>query len=49
MFALRYLEDMNNRQIAELMGTSQALVAVTLYQARLKLRKRLADMKRGMR
>lgn len=49
MFALRYLEDMNNRQIAELMGTSQAVVAVTLYQARLKLKKRLADLKRGMR
>lgn len=49
MFALRYLEEMDNRQIAELMGTSQAVVAVTLYQGRLKLKKRLADMKRGMR
>ena len=49
MFALRYLEEMDNRQIAELMNTSQAVVAVTLYQARLKLRKRLANLKRGMR
>jgi len=48
MFALRYLEDMDNRQIAELMDTSQAVVAVTLYQARAKLRKKLAGLKRGM-
>ena len=49
MFALRYLEEMSNAEIAELMGTSQAVVAVTLYQTRLKLRKRLMDVKRGMR
>lgn len=49
MFALRYLEDMDNRQIAELMGTSQTLVAVKLYQARLKLRKKLAGLERGIR
>lgn len=49
MFALRYLEDLDNRQIAELMGTSQTTVAVILYQARLKLRKRLAGSMRGMR
>lgn len=49
MFALRYLEDLDNRQIADLMNTSQAVVAVTLYQARLKLRKRLVDLKRGKR
>lgn len=49
MFALRYLEGMDNRQIAELMRTSQAVVAVTLYQARLKLRKKLVDLRRGMR
>lgn len=49
MFALRYLEDMENGEIAELMGTSQAVVAVTLYQARLKLRKKLAGLKRGIR
>jgi RNA polymerase sigma-70 factor (ECF subfamily) len=49
MFALRYLEDMDNREIAELMNTSKAVVAVTLCQARLKLRKRLADLRRGMR
>jgi RNA polymerase sigma-70 factor (ECF subfamily) len=49
MFALRYLEEMSNREIAKLMGTSQAVVAVTLYQSRLKLKKRLSESSRGMR
>jgi RNA polymerase sigma-70 factor (ECF subfamily) len=44
MFALRYLEDLGNREIAELMGTSQAVVAVTLFQARAKLKKRLREL-----
>ena len=44
MFALRYLEDLGNREIAGLMGTSQAVVAVTLYQARAKLKKRLREL-----
>lgn len=44
MFALRYLEEMNNREIAKLMGTSQAVVAVTLYQSRSKLKKRLIEL-----
>jgi len=49
MFALRYLEELSNRQIATLMGTSQAVVAVTLYQSRGKLKVRLAELLRGMR
>jgi RNA polymerase sigma factor (sigma-70 family) len=49
MFTLRYLEELGNREIAVLMGTSQAVVAVTLYQARSKLKKRLGEMKRGNR
>lgn len=49
MFALRYLEELGNREIAVLMGTSQAVVAVTLYQARSKLKKQLGEMKRGIR
>jgi len=49
MFTLRYIEELDNREIAALMGTSQAVVAVTLYQARAKLKKRLAGMERGMR
>jgi RNA polymerase sigma-70 factor, ECF subfamily len=49
MFALRYLEDLGNGEIAKLMGTSQAVVAVTLYQSRSKLKKRLIEYERGMR
>ncbi|MGC2638533.1 MAG: RNA polymerase sigma factor [Acidobacteriaceae bacterium] len=44
IFALRYLEEMDNREIATLVGASQAVVAVTLYQVRSKLRKRLAEL-----
>lgn len=47
MFALRYLEDLSNSEIARLMGTSQAVVAVTLYQSRSKLKKRLTELQRG--
>lgn len=49
MFALRYLEELSNGEIAKLMGTSQAVVAVTLYQSRSKLKKRLIEFERGMR
>ncbi|HUY94907.1 MAG TPA: RNA polymerase sigma factor [Terracidiphilus sp.] len=48
MFALRYLEDLSNSEVAKLMGTSQAVVAVTLYQSRSKLKKRLTELLRGM-
>jgi RNA polymerase sigma-70 factor (ECF subfamily) len=44
MFALRYLEELGNREIAALMGTSQAVVAVTLHNARSRLKKRLIEM-----
>jgi RNA polymerase sigma factor (sigma-70 family) len=49
MFTLRYLEELGNREIAALMGTSQAVVAVTLHHARSKLKKRLREIERGMR
>jgi RNA polymerase sigma factor (sigma-70 family) len=49
MFALRYLEELENREIAKLMGTSSAVVAVTLHQARSKLKKRLTELRRGTR
>ena len=49
MFALRYLEEMDNREIAKLMGTSAAVVAVTLHQSRSKLKKRLIELQRGTR
>jgi RNA polymerase sigma-70 factor (ECF subfamily) len=41
MFVLRYLEDYDNREIARLLGTSQAVVAVMLHHARKKLKKAL--------
>ena len=44
MFVLRYVEDLGNREIAVLMGSSQAVVSVTLYQARTKLKARLRDL-----
>ena len=46
MFTLRYLEELRNREIAVLMKTSQAVVAVTLHQARSKLKKRLRELER---
>ena len=49
MFTLRYVEELNNREIAELMHTSQAVVAVTLHQVRSKLKKRLNEMEQGNR
>jgi RNA polymerase sigma-70 factor (ECF subfamily) len=48
MFTLRYVEELNNREIAALMRTSQAVVAVTLHQTRAKLKKRLREMDGGM-
>lgn len=47
MFTMRYLEDLGNREIAALMGTSQAVVAVTLHQTRSRLKKRLIALERG--
>ena len=44
MFTLRYLEELGNREIATLMGTSQAVVAVTLHNARSRLKKRLREL-----
>lgn len=49
MFALRYFEDHDNREIARLMGTSQAVVAVMLHHARGKLKKQLRSFVRGER
>jgi len=49
MFTLRYLEELNNREIAALIGTSQAVVAVTLHNARSRLKKRLMELERERR
>lgn len=39
MFVLRYLEGHNNREIARMLNTSQAVVAVTLHRTRGQLQK----------
>lgn len=44
MFTLRYVEELGNREIATLLGTSQAVVAVTLHHARSTLKKRLREL-----
>jgi RNA polymerase sigma-70 factor (ECF subfamily) len=49
MFILRYVDELGNREIAALMGTSQAVVAVTLFNARSRLKKRLMEFERGIR
>ena len=47
MFTLRYLEGRDNREIASLLRTSQAVVAVTLHNTRSKLKKQLQEFERG--
>jgi RNA polymerase sigma-70 factor, ECF subfamily len=42
-FALRYFEGYDNREIAELLGTSQMVVAVTLHRARTRLRREIGE------
>jgi RNA polymerase sigma-70 factor (ECF subfamily) len=49
MFTLRYVEELDNREIAAMMQTSQAVVAVTLHQARSRLKKQLQEIERGKR
>lgn len=39
MFVLRFIEDLDNGEIARIMGTSRAVVAVRLHQVRAKLKK----------
>ena len=41
IFALRYFEELSNREIADLVGISQGLVAVLLHRTRARLRKEL--------
>jgi RNA polymerase sigma-70 factor (ECF subfamily) len=42
-FALRYFEGYDNGRIAEVLGTSQMVVAVTLHRARTRLRKEIGN------
>ena len=43
VFALRYFEGYDNGRIAEILGTSQMVVAVTLHRARTRLRKEIGN------
>jgi RNA polymerase sigma-70 factor (ECF subfamily) len=47
MFVLRYLEGLDNPEIARTMGTSQAVVAVTLHRTRRRLKKNLRGFRKG--
>jgi RNA polymerase sigma-70 factor, ECF subfamily len=42
-FALRYFEGCDNARIAQVLGTSQMVVAVTLHRARTRLRKEIGN------
>ncbi|HUQ49769.1 MAG TPA: sigma-70 family RNA polymerase sigma factor [Terriglobales bacterium] len=39
MFTLRYLQELDNREIAKMMNTTQAVVAITLFRIRKQLQK----------
>lgn len=41
IFTLRFIEGLNNPEIARMLGISQVLVAVTVYRTRQQLRKEL--------
>lgn len=49
IFALRYFEGMPNREIADLLGLSQGVVAVLLHRTRARLRKELAALEGDVR
>jgi RNA polymerase sigma-70 factor (ECF subfamily) len=48
MFVLRHLEGYENREIAEMLATSQATVAVSLFRARSKLKNELRKLTGGV-
>jgi len=43
MFVLRYFEGYGNREIAEVLGTSQMVVGVILHRSRSKMRKEIGE------
>jgi RNA polymerase sigma-70 factor, ECF subfamily len=47
MFTLRYIEGLDNPEIARMMNTSQAVVAVTLHRTRARLKKSLRGFRKG--
>lgn len=48
VFTLRYLEEIDNKEIARMLGMSQTAVAVMLHRARLRVRDQLGDFIGGM-
>jgi RNA polymerase sigma-70 factor (ECF subfamily) len=49
MFVLRFIEDYSNREIAGIMNTSAAVVAVVLHRTRTQLKKDFKGSTRGTR
>jgi RNA polymerase sigma-70 factor, ECF subfamily len=49
MFVLKYFEGYENKEIAEIMGTSPLVVGVLLHRARARVKKDLADFLEGGR
>jgi RNA polymerase sigma-70 factor, ECF subfamily len=49
MFVLRFIEDYSNREIAVMMNTSAAVVAVVLHRTRTQLKKDFKETARGRR
>lgn len=49
MFVLRYVEEYDNGQIARMLKTSRAVVAVILHRTRARLQKQLRAKERGTR
>jgi len=48
IFALRYFEDLDNAEIAELLGTSTNTVAVTLHRTRARLKEEMGPLLGGL-
>jgi DNA-directed RNA polymerase specialized sigma24 family protein len=49
MFALKYFEGYENKEIAEMMGTSALVVGVLLHRARARVKKAVKDFLEGGR
>ena len=49
MFVLRFIEDYSNREIAGIMKTSPAVVAVVLHRTRTQLKKDFKGLTKGTR
>jgi RNA polymerase sigma-70 factor (ECF subfamily) len=47
MFVLRFVEELTNRDVARMMNTSPAVVAVILHRTRTQLKKDFKSLARG--